>query len=65
MRHSRFWKSETMAAKEAKARIKINTEQALVEANRLLIARFESKTKAVIDRVWGAGESSPDSPSLL
>ena len=29
-----------MAAKEAKSRIKINTEQALVDANKQLIARL-------------------------
>lgn len=46
-----------MAAKEAKARIKINTEQALVDANKQLIARFEAKIKTVIDRVWGGGEA--------
>ncbi len=34
----------------------IETEQALVDANRQLIARFEVKIKAAIDRVWGSGE---------
>lgn len=31
----------------------IEAEQALVEANKQLIARFEAKIKAVIDRIWG------------
>ena len=31
----------------------IEAEQALVEANKQLIARFETKIKATIDRVWG------------
>ncbi len=31
----------------------IEAEQALVDANKQLIARFEAKIKAVIDRVWG------------
>ena len=31
----------------------IKAEQALVDANTQLIARFEAKIKAVIDRVWG------------
>jgi type I restriction enzyme M protein len=32
----------------------IEAEQALVDANKQLIARFEAKIKAAIDRVWGA-----------
>ena len=36
----------------------IEAEQALVEANKQLIARFEAKIKAVIDRVWGGGEAA-------
>lgn len=35
----------------------IEAEQALVEANRQLIARFKAKIKAVLDRVWG--EAAP------
>lgn len=35
----------------------IEAEQALVEANRQLIARFEAKIKTVVDRVWGGGET--------
>ena len=31
----------------------IEAEQALVNANRQLIARFEAKIKATINRVWG------------
>jgi len=31
----------------------IQAEQALVDANKQLIARFEAKIKATIDRVWG------------
>ena len=38
----------------------IESEQALVNANRELIARFETKILGVIDRVWGA--SSPGIP---
>ncbi len=34
----------------------IETEQALVEANRELIARFEKKIEAAIARVWGESE---------
>lgn len=36
----------------------IEAEQALVEANKQLIARFEAKIKTVIDRVWGGGEAA-------
>ena len=36
----------------------LNAEQALVDANRELIARFETKITAAIDRVWGAGEEA-------
>ena len=35
----------------------IEAEQALVDANKQLIARFEAKIKTVIDRVWG-GETA-------
>ncbi|MBP7203801.1 MAG: N-6 DNA methylase [Propionivibrio sp.] len=35
----------------------IEAEQVLVEANRQLIARFEAKIKALIDRVWGGGDT--------
>jgi len=56
-----------MANKEATARIKINrllvaeieAEQALVAANRELIARFEKKIRATLARVWGE-----DKPAL-
>ena len=34
----------------------IEAEQALVNANKQLIARFEAKIKATIDRVWGSSE---------
>lgn len=36
----------------------IEAEQALVEANRQLIARFEAKIRAVIDRVWGSSSAA-------
>ena len=36
----------------------IEAEQALVEANKQLIARFEAKIKATIDRVWGDSSSA-------
>lgn len=36
----------------------IEAEQALVNANRELIARFEKKIQAVLTRVWGEGEGS-------
>ena len=36
----------------------IEAEQAVVETNRQLIARFEAKIKTVIDRVWGGGETA-------
>ena len=35
----------------------IEAEQALVDANKQLITRFEEKIKATIDRVWG-GETA-------
>jgi restriction endonuclease S subunit len=35
--------------------IELKTEQAMVDANKDLIARFEKKIQAVIDRVWGGG----------
>ena len=42
----------------------IESEQALVNANRELIARFEKKIQGVIDRVWEASTSGqPGSPS--
>ncbi|MGH8758721.1 MAG: N-6 DNA methylase [Burkholderiales bacterium] len=37
----------------------IETEQALVAANRELIERFEKKIQASISRVWGQDESAP------
>ena len=36
----------------------IEAEQALVNANKQLIARFEAKIKATINRVWG--EEAPE-----
>jgi type I restriction enzyme M protein len=39
----------------------IEAEQALVAANRDLIARFENKIQATLARIWGEDES-PDSP---
>ena len=38
----------------------IEAEQALVNANRDLIARFEKKIAAAVDRVWGGGEQSAE-----
>jgi type I restriction enzyme M protein len=37
----------------------IEAEQALVNANRELIARFEKKIQATLDRVWGEDDPSP------
>jgi type I restriction enzyme M protein len=37
----------------------IEAEQALVAANRELIARFEQKIQATLSRVWGEDESAP------
>ena len=37
----------------------IEAEQALVAANRELIARFEKKIQATLARVWGEGEPAP------
>lgn len=37
----------------------IEAEQALVAANRELVARFENKIEAAIARVWGAAEPAP------
>lgn len=36
----------------------IETEQALVEANRKLISRFDKKIKSAIARVWGGAETA-------
>ena len=41
----------------------IEAEQALVEANRELIERFERKIQSAIGRVWGEGQMSE--PGLL
>jgi len=37
----------------------IEAEQALVAANRELIARFEQKNQATLARIWGEGEPAP------
>lgn len=37
----------------------IEDEQALVAANRELIARFEKKIQATLARVWGEDEPAP------
>ena len=37
----------------------IEAEQALVAANRELIARFEKKIQATLARVWGEDEPTP------
>jgi len=37
----------------------IRAEQALVAANRELIARFEKKIQAALARVWGEDEPAP------
>ena len=37
----------------------VEAEQALVEANRELIYRFEGKIRAAIARVWGSESSAP------
>jgi len=37
----------------------IEAEQALVAANRELIARFETKIQATLARVWGEDEPTP------
>jgi restriction endonuclease S subunit len=37
----------------------IEAEQALVAANRELIARFEKKIQAILARIWGEDEPSP------
>lgn len=37
----------------------IEAEQALVNANRELIARFENKIQATLARIWGEKETSP------
>ena len=41
----------------------IEAEQALVAANRELIARFEKKIQATLARVWGEELSSDDQPA--
>ena len=38
----------------------IEAEQALVEANRKLIARFERKIQAILARIWGEDEPTPE-----
>ena len=42
----------------------IEAEQALVAANRELIARFENKIQATLARVWGEGEETAESVIL-
>ncbi len=37
----------------------IEAEQALVAANRELIARFEQKIQAILARIWGEGAAVP------
>ena len=37
--------------------VELEAEQALVDANRELIERFEKKVRAVVSRVWGKDES--------
>jgi type I restriction enzyme M protein len=37
----------------------IEAEQALVAANRELIARFEKKIQATLARIWGEDEPTP------
>jgi len=39
--------------------VEIEGEQALVAANRDLIARFEKKIQATLARVWGKAKISP------
>lgn len=41
----------------------IEAEQALVAANRELIARFEQKIQATLARVWGEAAPAADPPS--
>ena len=41
----------------------IEAEQALVDANRELIVRFEKKIQATLARVWGEELSSDDQPA--
>ncbi len=44
-------------AKQQQIVAEIEVEQALVAANRELIARFEKKVQATLARVWGAEKS--------
>lgn len=41
----------------------IEAEQALVAANRELIARFERKIKATLARIWGDERPNPPQPA--
>ena len=43
----------------------IEAEQALVAANRDLIARFEKKIRATLARVWGEDEPAPAATCVL
>jgi hypothetical protein len=43
----------------------IEAEQALVNANRELIARMEKKIQATLARVWGEDEAGPREPGRL
>ena len=43
----------------------IEAEQALVAANRELIARFEKKIQAALARVWGEEASAAQQPCVV
>ena len=43
----------------------IEAEQALINANRQLIARFEAKIKTAINRVWGEANLPVVEPKAL
>ena len=54
---SACWVSDKPLATQQAIVTEIEAEQALVAANRELIARFEKKTQAALAHVWGEAET--------
>lgn len=62
--HSGFFKAYQLPLPDIETQrtivAEIEAEQALVNANKQLISRFEAKIKTTINRVWGEAELPPD-----
>ena len=52
------WYSAATLATQLEIIAELEAEQSIVDANRELIERFESKIQAVLGRVWGKGASA-------